>query len=136
MIDDIFEKMAKIMSEFERGFGRFEREMRIPIADLRETDNEFIAIIELPGVDKKDIELLLTEDTLEVRAEKKKETKMEKEGYIRAERAYKGFHRLMSLPARIIPEQAKATYKEGILEVIMPKAEKKLVKKGKRIEVK
>ncbi|MEM1534967.1 MAG: Hsp20/alpha crystallin family protein [Candidatus Pacearchaeota archaeon] len=136
IFDEIFEKMARLRRELELGFERFEKEMRVPMLDLRETENELIASIEMPGIDKKDIELILTEDSLEVKAEKKKEAKVEKEGYIKAERAYKGFHRFISLPVKIIPEQASASYKDGILEVRMPKAEKKKVKKGLKVEIK
>jgi len=108
---------------------------RQPLSDLKETNKELIASIELPGVDKKDIQLQITENTLEVKAEKKQEMKVEKKDYLRAERSYKGFYRSMSLPSRIIPERAKASYKEGILEVVMPKAEKKKIEKAKKVEV-
>ena len=50
---------------------------------------------------------------------------------MRAERSYKGFYRSISLPVKIVPEQAKASYKNGVLEVVMPKAEKKKLKKAK-----
>lgn len=109
---------------------------RQPLSDLKETDNELIASIEIPGVDKKDIQLQITANNLEVKVEKKQEMKVEKKGYLRAERSYKGFYRSMSLPSRIIPEQAKASYKDGILEVVMPKAEKKKIEKAKKVEVK
>lgn len=109
---------------------------RLPLSDLKETDKELIASIEIPGIDKKDIQLQITENNLEVKVEKKQKMKVEKKGYLRAERSYKGFYRSMSLPSRVIPEQAKASYKDGVLEIIMPKAEKKKLVKAKKIEVK
>jgi HSP20 family protein len=140
---DIFEEIRRLRKEMDRFFERFgefrefERpEFKEPLLDLTETDNELVARIELPGVEKKGIVLNLTEDSLEIKAEKKKEERIEKEGYIKSERSYKGFYRKMTLPAKIIPEKAEATYKEGILEIRMPKAEKKKVEKVRRIEVK
>jgi HSP20 family protein len=108
---------------------------RQPLSDLKETDKELIASIELPGVDKKDIQLQITEDTLEVKVEKKEETKIEKKGYLKAERSYKGFYRSLSLPLRVIPEEAKASYRDGVLEVVMPKAEKRKLEKARKVEV-
>jgi len=90
--------------------------------------------VEIPGVDKKDINLSVTDTNLEVKVDKKQETKIAKKGYIRAERSYKGFYKSIALPTKILPEKTKATYRNGVLEVIIPKAEKKK-KKTKRIRV-
>ena len=94
------------------------------MADLEETDNELIARFELPGVDKKDIQLNITENKIEVKAEKKQEEKIEKKGIYKEERSYTGFYRSFALPGEVVPEKSKAKYKDGILEVAMPKAEK------------
>jgi len=152
MKGDIFEKIRRFRKEMDRLFDTFwssseisketlpeiRKDMQLlrePLSDLKETDKEILASIELPGIDKKDIQLQITENNLEVKVEKKQEAKIEKKGYIRAERSYKGFYRSISLPVKIIPEQAKASYKNGILEVVMPKAEKKRLKKAKiRVE--
>lgn len=153
MWEDPFEEMKRFRKEMNRLFDTFlgrvaERALpdmssmrkdmqlfRQPLSDLRETDKELIASIEIPGVDKKDIQLQITENNLEVKVEKKQEMKVEKKGYLKAERSYKGFYRSMSLPSRVIPQQAKASYKDGVLEVVMPKAEKKKLEKAKKIEV-
>ncbi|HLD88820.1 MAG TPA: Hsp20/alpha crystallin family protein [Candidatus Nanoarchaeia archaeon] len=108
---------------------------RQPLSDIKETDKEIIASIEIPGVDKKDIQLNITETNLEVKVEKKEEVRVEKKGYVKAERSYKGFYRSFLLPARVILEKSKANYKDGVLEVVMPKAEKKKVA-VKKVEVK
>lgn len=145
MMEDIFREIEKLKKELDRAFERLSsmrlgemkrigRElewMREPLIDLRETKDAFIATIELPGIEKKNIELNITESSFEIKVEKKKEEKIEKENYLREERAYKGFYRKMSLPSAIIPEKAKATYKDGILEITMPKAEKKMIKSMK-----
>ena len=103
---------------------------RQPLSDIRETDKDIISSIEIPGVDKKDIQLKITENNLEVKVEKKAETKIEKKDYLKAERSYKGFYRSMILPAQIIPSQATASYKNGVLEVVMPKAKEKKLEKA------
>jgi len=105
------------------------RHFREPLLDIKETDRDLVISLEVPGVDKKDINLNVTENSLELKVEKKAEEKVEKRDYLREERTYKGFYRSVSLPTRVIPEQAKASYKDGILEVVVPKAEKKKVKK-------
>ncbi|MEM3091330.1 MAG: Hsp20/alpha crystallin family protein [Candidatus Pacearchaeota archaeon] len=155
MWKDPFEEMKRFRKEINRLFDKFldggmfsERALpdvndtkkdiqlfRHPLSDLRETDKELIATIEIPGVDKKDIQLQITENNLEVKVERKREMKEEKKGYLRMERSYRGFYRSMPLPSRVIPEQAKASYKEGILEIVMPKAEKKKPEKAKKIEI-
>ena len=148
MWKDPFEEIRKFRKEMNRLFDTFwsqseisqkalpdiRRDMQLfrePLLDLKETDDMLIANIELPGIDKKDIQLQITENGLEVKVEKKKEAKVEKKGYLKAERSYKGFYRSMGLPVKVMPEQAKASYKDGVLEVIMPKAEKKKLKKTK-----
>lgn len=138
MFEDIFEEIRRLQREINRSFGDFwdsgrllpaptkdSLMMRTPLTDLEETDKEIIAKIELPGVDKKDIHLNITENRIEVKVEKKQEAKLEKKGVYREERSYRGFYRSMSLPSEVIPEKAKAKYKDGILEVVMPKSEKK-----------
>ncbi len=99
--------------------------LRTAVADIQETDENVIATIELPGMKKGDISLTVTESMLEVRAEKKEEEKEEKEGYKSYRSRYAGFYRRLPLPAPVDSENAKATYKNGILEVTMPKVEKK-----------
>lgn len=146
MFEDFIEEMKRIQREINRSFGElWEKEfralpspkeeslaIRTPLADLVEKEKEIVATFELPGVDKKDIQLTVTENRIEVKAEKKQEAKVEKKGFYKEERRYAGFYRAMSLPTGVIPEKTKARYKDGVLEVIMPKAEDK---KKNKIEI-
>ncbi len=149
MFEDIFEEMRRLQNEINRSFGDFWESdrfktlpdytgkkralaLRSPLTDLEETDKNIIAKFEMPGVDKKDIQLNITEDKIEVKVEKKQEAKVEKKGFYREERSYRGFYRAMALPSNVIPEKAKAKYKDGILEVTIPKAK---VKKKNKIEI-
>lgn len=95
--------------------------VREPYADIIETDREVKVTIEIPGVDKKDIDLNATENSLEVSAEMKEEEKEEKEGYIRKERRYNKYYRAFALPEEVDPTKAKTTFKNGILQIVLPK---------------
>lgn len=141
----MFEEMRRLQNQLNRSLGDFwESEeyralpdksgkhaltMRSPLTDLEETDREVIAKFELPGVDKKDIQLNITENKIEVKVEKKKESEEKKKCYYRVERRYAGFYRAIPLPEGVHPEKAKAKYEDGILKVTMPKAETKKVSK-------
>lgn len=97
--------------------------IREPFTDIQESDKEIIVTAEIPGVDKRDIRINATEDRLEISAETKYEAKEEKEGYVRKERSYGRFYRALTLPATVKSQEAKASYKNGVLEVILPKVE-------------
>ena len=103
-----------------------------PVMDIKETDEEIIVTTDLLGMKKEDIEIKTTEDSLKIKAEYKIEKEVKKEEYVHRERSYKGFYRMIGLPAKINPEEAKATLKDGVLEIKLPKIE---VVKGKKIEI-
>ena len=126
---DPYEDMKKFRHEMERAFQEAFRPrqskefLRQPLADVKETDKEVIAKLELPGIEKKDIDLNITEDMFEVKAERKEEAEEKKKGFYRQERKYSGYHRAFSLPCKVKPDKVDANFKNGVLEVIMPKAE-------------
>lgn len=147
MLNNPFEEMRKIQREMNRLFDNIWKRSQLvkelpdkkseielfrqPLSDLRETKQEFIANIEIPGVEKKDIKIDIQDNNLKIKVERKDEIKIEKEGYLKAERSYKGFYRSIYLPKKVVPEKAKSSYKDGILEVIIPKAKRE---DKKRIE--
>ncbi len=96
-------------------------EYREPLTDVWETDNDVVATIELPGVSKEDINLNVTDNRVEVKVEKKEEKKEKKKGLYRLERSYRGFYRAFPLPSEVKADEAKATYKNGVLEITIPK---------------
>ncbi|HDJ96627.1 MAG TPA: Hsp20/alpha crystallin family protein [Candidatus Aenigmarchaeota archaeon] len=136
---DPFEEIMKIRREMERVLKNFEdrrfwsTEWRTPLSDVRETDEEVIVTVELPGVSKDDIQLKATEDSLEIRVETKKLIEERGEDFFRKERSYRGFYRRILLPSKVVPEKAKAKYENGILEIRLPKVEAK--KKVKEIKI-
>ncbi len=109
---------ARELAPMEERFG-----VREPFADVVETDKEVKVAVEIPGVDKKDIKIKTTENSIEISAETKREEKEEKKGYIRRERSYGKFYRAMTLPVKVDAAKAKASYKNGVLEVTLPKTE-------------
>ena len=93
-------------------------------ADIRETDEEIIIIAELPGVRKEDIKINATKDRVEISAEIKPEKEeLEGQEYIRRERRPRKFYRSFPLPVEVEPERGKATYRNGVLELRLPKKE-------------
>ena len=106
-----------------------------PRTDISETDGEVEVSVELPGLNEKDIEVNLTDDTLTIRGEKKVEKEEKKRNYYRSERSYGAFHRTIPLPPGVDSDKAEAKFKNGVLSITVPKtAEAKA--KVKRIEVK
>ena len=101
---------------------KMKRELqRAPFTDIQETEKEVIVTSELPGVEKDGIEIDVSEDRIEISAERKHEEEKEEEGYVHRERSYGSFKSAFSLPAAVDPGKAKATYKNGVLEVALPK---------------
>ncbi|MCC7552547.1 Hsp20/alpha crystallin family protein [Candidatus Micrarchaeota archaeon] len=105
-----------------------------PLSDIIEKEDEIVYIMDIPGVEKKDIQLEVIGNRLEVKTEKKEEIKREAEGYIRYERSYGGFKRTFALPETADPNQVNATYKNGVLEITVKKKPDSK-KEKKRIEV-
>lgn len=102
-----------------------------PNVDIYEEGNELVLKAELPGMKKEDIKIDLTENMITISGEKKKDEKIEKEGYFRYERTYGTFHRRFELPGGLDTEKVKAHYEHGVLELRIPmlkEAQKKHVK--------
>lgn len=104
-----------------------------PRFDIYQNDREVVATAELPGLTSRDdVEITATEDTLTVRGEIRRSEEIGERDYHRSERFYGTFARTLSLPARVEPEKATATYKNGILEIRLPKLENQ---RQKRISI-
>ncbi len=94
-----------------------------PACDVKETENEIIVKADVPGVSEKDLEVRLEDGTLTIKGERKFEEEKKGEGYHRIERGYGTFVRCFSVPDTVDPDKIKATYKDGVLTVILPKKE-------------
>jgi len=94
-----------------------------PAVDLYETDENLVVKAELPGLDKKDIKLTLSDGLLTIAGERKQEKETKGKNYHRVESSYGSFQRAISLPVPVQADKIKADYKRGVLEIILPKAE-------------
>ena len=93
----------------------------IPDVDVEEKGDDIVVTADMPGVDKSDIQINVTEDNvLEISAEKKAETKKEEKNYVRHERSYSRYYRAIRLPVPVDKTKAKAAYNNGVLEISMP----------------
>ncbi len=100
-----------------------------PVSDIRETESGVIAYIELPGTGKEDIDLSITDDSIEVKAENREE---KKKGGMHSYRMSR-FYRKLPLPAEVDADKAKASFRDGILKLEIPK--QKSVEHRKRIPI-
>jgi HSP20 family protein len=96
--------------------------MRLPKVDVIDRDEEVVVKAELPGVKKEDLDVTLGDDSLTLRATTKSETKEEKGQYFRREISRGEFSRTIPLPCVVQGDKAKATFKDGVLEIAIPKA--------------
>jgi HSP20 family protein len=131
-LENMRRDMERLFDEFVEPFPR--RRQRLwpkitesgaisPSIEMFDRKNEIVVRAELPGIDKKDIELTITKDTLTLRGATKKAEDVKEEQYYLCEFAYGTFSRTLALPAEVENEKAKATFKDGILEIVLPKKE-------------
>lgn len=114
----------------------FNLEKSLPAMNIKEHDNDFEIELAVPGFDKKDFEITMKDDLLEVSAEKSKEESEEDEDYTRKEFNYNSFKRTMQLPSSVNQDQdVKATYKNGILKLNLLKMEEAKEKPKRVIEI-
>src|SRR5262249_52104112 len=98
--------------------------MWAPLCDVSETKDDLVLSFELPGVNEKDINVSITGDVLSVKGERRmQEPATGNDSYHRLERAYGKFERTVELPMPVQADKIKATYREGLLTVKLPKAE-------------
>jgi HSP20 family protein len=100
-----------------------------PAVDLREEDNQYVLCADMPGMRKEDIDIHVENNVLTVTGERRFEAEQKKDTYHRIERAYGKFVRSFSLPVRVVAESINASYKDGVLQVAIPKAEESKPKK-------
>jgi HSP20 family protein len=96
--------------------------------------NEFVVRADLPGLSKDDVKVDVTDDRITIQGERKREHEEEREGVYRSERTYGSFSRVIPVPEGTITDQAKATFKDGVLEIVMP-APPEQVRRGRRLEI-
>lgn len=104
-------------ARLEKGF------IRVPAAELQETDDAILLLLELPGLEAKDLDIQVTEDAVHISGERKSQTQTENNGTTKSEFYYGKFQRVIPLSARIQNTNVTADYKDGILNLTLPKSE-------------
>lgn len=97
---------------------------RMPKVDVIDRDEEVVVRAEVPGVEKDDLEVSVSDNTVTIKGETKHEQKEEKGNYFRSEISRGSFTRTVTLPGVVDTDKAKASFKDGVLELTMPKGEK------------
>ena len=106
-----------------------------PSLDLGSTDNEYTVSVEIPGVSEKDVSIELVHDSLIIRGEKKQQKEEKNKNFYRLERSYGSFQRTLSLPEDVNRENIKADFKNGVLNITIPRMAIP-ENKAKQIEIK
>ncbi len=106
----------------------------MPSAEMEETADEIHLKLEIPGLEAKDFDIEVTEESISIKGERKSETKTEEKGVVRSELRYGKFERVIPLPAHIQSDKVKAEYKNGILYLTLPKVEAEK-RKAVKVEV-
>jgi HSP20 family protein len=131
IFEDFFGRTFPLLGQtpWTRGFQEME-EVSGPMVDVFEEGDSVIVKAEIPGIKKEDLDITFREHTLTISGEKKKEEKVENKNYYRLERSYGTFSRSFYLPTEVETDKASATFKDGVLQITIPKTEEsKQVKK-------
>ena len=130
------QEMNRLFEDFWRGLdwpgGGMNRALGWPSVEISETEKELKVQAELPGVEEKDVEVLLNNGVLTIRGEKKSES--EDKGRRLSERYYGRFERDISLPVEVQDHKVSATFNKGVLTVTLPKSDQ-AAQKSKRIQI-
>jgi HSP20 family protein len=138
-----FRELERMRREMDRVWDSFFGERSItktgevgewlPSLDIAETKNDIVVKAEIPGMDPKDIDISLTNDILTIKGEKKQEKEEKEENYHLIERSYGKFMRSVQLPREVKSDKISASYKDGVLNITLPKSEEA---KKKEVKIK
>jgi HSP20 family protein len=109
-------------------------ELWAPDIEVFQKDDQLVIKADLPGLSKDEVSVDITDDAVTIEGERKAEREEEREGYYRSERSYGSFCRVIPLPEGAIIDQAKASFRHGVLEVTLP-APPAAAGKGRRLEI-
>ena len=134
--DRMSREMDRLWNSFSEG-GLIKRNdedgVWLPSLDISETKNDLVVKAELPGMDPKDIDISLSNGSLTIKGEKKQEREEKEENYHFIERSYGSFCRSVRLPKEVKHDKVSASFKDGVLKIVLPKSEEA---KKKEIKVK
>ncbi|MCP4230828.1 MAG: Hsp20/alpha crystallin family protein, partial [bacterium] len=116
-MDHFFDEMVP------RREGETEGGVWLPALDVSETEDEIRVKVEIPGVEKDDINLSINDNVLIIKGEKNMKKEVEGEDFHRIERVYGNFYRAIELPVLVDADKISAAFKNGILNIVLPKAD-------------
>jgi HSP20 family protein len=119
--------------EMQRGLG-FGQALWVPEVEVFQRDNELIIRADLPGLSKDDVQVEITDDAVTISGERKYEQEENRRGVYRSERAYGFFQRVIPLPEGVSAEDARATFRNGVLEIALKAPNQQT--QGRRLEIK
>ncbi len=118
----LHEETGSMLDSFFERRGEAANGEWVPALDVSERENEVVVKAEIPGMSKEDIKVSVKDDMLTISGEKKREEREEGENWHRVERTYGSFKRMLTLPS-VDNEKVEARYKDGVLEIRLPKQE-------------
>ena len=107
----------------------------VPQVAVHQQNDELVVRTDLPGMKKDDVSIDVTDNAITIAGERRQEQETERGGMYRSERSYGRFSRTIALPEGALTDQAKATFKDGVLEIRMPTPPEQ-VTRGRRLEIK
>ncbi len=122
--EEIQQDFNRFLSYYKK-FPKFSAGVSIPAMDMFDNGKEIVITLDLPGVKKEDVKINCSGDYIEISAKVSEKTSKKKEGYYYAERSASSFKRGISLPVEVDCKKAKSTFKNGVLEIRLPKKKKK-----------
>lgn len=123
MLMDVFNEMEKVKNRVNRYLAGVVNRIEYPLINVWQNDNGLIIKLELPGVDESDIDLSIVNDILSVKAVRNENESTENGEFLKRERENGVFGRSVKLPYRVETDEVKASLKNGILNIILPRAE-------------
>ena len=150
IVDRFADEMDRLLADFGFGRSRFpaagasgflspwrgasEWTAWAPELEVFQRNNEVVVRADLPGLKKEDVTVDVTEDSITIAGERRQEQEEDRAGLYRSERSYGSFRRVLPLPPGAIGDQAKASFKNGVLEITMP-APPEQVTRGRRLDI-
>jgi HSP20 family protein len=134
--------VPSVSDDIDRAFDRMIRNWVSPVSfsefdwnpsiDVSESENDIVVKAELPGVDSKDVEISVDNNNLIISGEKRQEEEEKDRNYYRLERSYGSFRRSFALPPDVDVDKIRASSKDGVISVVIPKSGEK---KSKKVEI-
>lgn len=124
LVTDLQDDMNRLFSSSLRRGPRSPLGDFFPSLEVKEDESQYLLHLDVPGMERKDLDISVSGNTLTVKGERKSEEHKKEKGCFYSERQYGSFQRSVELPTEVDPEKVAANYKDGVLELVLPKSEK------------